>query len=144
MKKFTFSLDRVREWREKQFAIEEARLESLIAQRANVQLRRTVLEKEVEDTRRLVTQAPTVAARELQALDSFLRYAVVERGRISAALAESERRIVDQRSKLLEARRRLELLMKLRDKKWTAWNSELAHEIESQAGEAYLAQWNQR
>jgi flagellar export protein FliJ len=144
MKKFTFSLDRVREWREKQFAIEEARLESLIAQRANVQLRRTVLEKEVEDTRRLVTQAPTVAARELQALDSFLRYAVVERGRISAALAESERRIVDQRSKLLEARRRLELLMKLRDKKWTAWNSELAREIESQAGEAYLAQWNQR
>lgn len=141
MKKFTFTLERVREWREKQHAIEQARLETLLAERANIQLRRTLLEKEVEETRRLAAHAPEIAAPELQALDAFLRYAVIERGRIASALAGCERRIGEQQSRVLEARRRVELLKKLRAKKWTAWNAELAREIEAQAGEAFLAKW---
>lgn len=144
MKKFAFSLERVREWREKQLALQEAALQAKFAERARVELRRTRLESEVESTRRLIAHSPAVAAPDLQALDSFLRYAVAERGRIRTALTECERRIAEQRARVMEARRRLELLNKLREKKWTAWNTELAKEIEAQVSEAYLAQWGQQ
>jgi hypothetical protein len=58
------------------------------------------------------------------------------------ALPQNRRHI--QIVKRQRSRRRVELLDKLREKRWTAWNTELAREIEAQAGEAYLAKWSQR
>ena len=144
MKKFSFSLDRVREWREKQFALEEARLQQLFGERAGIQARSQSLNRESDESNRAVAYAPSVAAADLSALDAFRRYAVRERTRIQAALSDCGRRIIEQQKRVMEARRRLELLDKLREKRWTAWNTELAREIETQAGEAYLAKWSQR
>jgi hypothetical protein len=107
-------------------------------------LGRQALERETDDTNRAIAYAKSVVAADLVALDAFRRYAVRERARFHAALADCGRRIGEQQKRVMEARRRVELLDKLREKRWTAWNTELAREIEAQAGEAYLAKWSQR
>jgi flagellar export protein FliJ len=144
VKKFSFSLDRVREWREKQLTVEEARLQQLFGERATLELRRQALDHEAEETSRAIAYAASVVAADLRALDAFRRYAIQERARIRTALDDCARRIAEQQKLVMEARRRVELLDKLCEKRWTAWNTDLAREIEAQAGEAYLAKWSQR
>jgi flagellar export protein FliJ len=142
VKKFSFTLERVRQWREKQLAVEEARLQQLFSEKSLVEQRRALLEKEGQESAALVTRAASIQATELQAISAFRRYVIAQRSAIAAQLAECDRRIAEQQGKLLEARRKSELLARLKEKKWKMWNAELAREIETQAGEIFLAKWN--
>ena len=142
MKRFHFRLERIRQWREKQVALEEARLEQLYSGKTLVEQRLALLEKEGRESAALVTCSNSMRSVELQAVDTFRRYVVAQRAVIANLLADCEGRIAAQRSKLVEARRKLELLDKLKDRKWQAWNIELAREIETQAGELFLAKWS--
>ncbi len=140
MKKFTFTLERVRQWRENQVAIEQARVDELISQKSLVESRRLLLEREANDSAALVNRT-TAGATELRAIDAFRRYVIQQRSVLAASAADFEKRISEQRIKLMEARRRFELLDKLKEKKLTEWNRELAREIELQASELFLAKW---
>jgi flagellar export protein FliJ len=142
VKKFSFTLERVRQWREKQLAVEEARLQQLFSEKSLVEQRRALLEKEGQESASLVTRAASIQANELQAIDAFRRYVIAQRSAIRTLLTECDRRIAEQQGKLMEARRKSELLARLKEKKWKTWNAELAREIETQAGEIFLAKWN--
>jgi flagellar export protein FliJ len=142
MKKFTFTLDRVREWRERQAALEEARLEKLFAERTFVEHQRDLLEGEVLETATAVAHASAVTSVELTALDEFRRYAAAQRPVFARKLADCDARIAAQRQALTEAKRRFELLDHLRSKKRNKWNKEFAREIEMQASESFLAKWS--
>jgi hypothetical protein len=144
VKKFTFTLERVRQWREKQLNIEEAQLQKLFSEKSLVEDRRALLEREALESVGLVVRAVAVEASELQAIDGFRRYAAAQRIAIAGVLAACDKRIVEQRLKLMDARRNFELLTRLKEKKWKAWSAELARETEAQAGEIYLAKWNVR
>ncbi len=142
MKRFHFSLERIRQWREKQVALEEARLEQLYSEKALVEQRLALLEKEGRESAALVTCSHSLQSVELQAVDAFRRYVVAQREVIANLLTDCDGRIAAQRGKLVEAKRKAELLDKLKDRKWQAWNTELAREIETQAGELFLAKWS--
>lgn len=144
MKKFTFPLERVRQWREKQFALEEAHLQRLFSEKTLVEERRTLLEREGQESLAKVVRAAAVEASDLQAMDAFRRYVAAQRIVIAATLVECDRKISEQHLKLIEARRNFELLTKLKAKRRKAWSGELDRDIEAQAGEAYLAKWNQK
>ena len=90
----------------------------------------------------LVTTQHAMDYFELQAMDSFRRHVLAQRTVIRGLMAECDTRIEQQRAKVTEARRKAELLNKLKDRKWKAWNAELAKEIENQAGEIFLAKWS--
>jgi flagellar biosynthesis chaperone FliJ len=141
MKKFAFRLERVREWREKQLAMEEARLEQLYSEKVLVEQSLALLEREGRDSAAIVKRKTALEAFELQAADVFSRYVIAQRAVFAGKLAGCDRRIAEQRQRLIEARRKFELLGKLKDKQWKTWNAELAREIEIQAGEIYLAKW---
>ncbi len=141
MKKFTFTLERVRQWREKQIAMEQARLEKLFSERGLLESRRAMLEQEANASASLVHSNTAIAASELQAIDAFRRHVISQRRVIAAGIAEVDQRIAGQQRNLMEARRRFELLDTLKEKKLTQWNADFAREIEIQAGELHLARW---
>ena len=142
MKRFHFSLERIRQWREKQVALEKARLEQLHSEKTLVEQRLALLEKEGRESAALMTSAHSLRSVELQAIDAFRRYVGVQRSVIANLLVDCDSRIAAQRGKLMEARRKAELLDKLKDRKWRAWNIELTREIETQAAELFLAKWS--
>jgi flagellar export protein FliJ len=142
MKTFTFSLERVRQWREKQVTLEEAELQRLFSERSLLEERRKVLEQEARESATAVVRAKAIEALELQAIDAFHRYVVAQRAAIAAALEQCDQRIDAQRTKLLEAQRRFELLEKLKERKLKAWTAAFAREIEAQAGDLFLAKWS--
>jgi flagellar export protein FliJ len=142
MKRFDFPLERVREWREKQVAVEEAKLERLFAELSAIAAARAELDAEQARNEQLVVQAGGVTASDLQALDGFRRYVKAERGRIETLRADCSKRIEQQRAAILEARRRYELLGRLKQRSLRLWTAEMNRELEANAAEAYLAKWN--
>ena len=142
MKRFEFTLELIRQYREEQLAIEKIRLERLSAEKSLIEQSRALLEREAAESAAIVSRASSVDAIELQAVDAFRRHAIAQRIVFAKRLAGCDRRIEAQQRQLLEARRRCELLARLKDRKLKAWNEEFARELELQAGESYLAKWN--
>lgn len=142
MKEFAFTLERVRDWRARQVTLEQARLETIFAERASMEQRLALLEREARESAVEIGNARSFDATELQAVDGYRRYVASQRATIASKLAGIGDRIAAQQQRLIEARRKSELLAKLRDRKWKAWNAEFSREIEAGAGEAFLARWN--
>ena len=142
MKRFVFTLERVREWRQKQFAIEEAKLERLFSELGAIQAARVNVDEEQRRNDESVITAAGVTSLELRALDEFRRFARSERERLMRLEIDCGKRIAEQQALILEARRRCELLDRLKERKLRGWTAEFDREIEAQAAEAYLAKWN--
>lgn len=141
MKRFEFPLERVRQWREKQASIEEARMERLLAELQSVEARRAELEHERSSNELAVIRARSADSSELQAIEGFRRYVRAQHRVLSNARADCERKIEEQRQRIIEARREAQLLDKLKERRLTAWRIEFDKDIEAQAAEAYLAKW---
>src|SRR5690349_2246185 len=133
MKRFEFRLERVVAWREEQMAVEEAQLHQLQAESASLDARRLALDAEQAAAARALVRAATMTAEDLYREDGSRRYAARERERIAAQKTETERRIVDQRKRVLEARKKVELLNRLRAKRQASWIVEFDRELEQQA-----------
>jgi hypothetical protein len=142
MKAFQFQLERVRAWREKQLAIEEAQLERLFAEKALTEERRRLLDREAHDSQSAVCVAKFIEAPQLHALDAFRHFAAQQHKTLTQSLLVCDHRIAQQQQRILEARRRLELLNKLKERQLKTWTANLARELELQAGEIYLAKWS--
>lgn len=142
MKRFDFPLERVREWREKQAAVEEAKLERLLGELSAIEAARAELDREQDRNEQMIVRAEGVTALDLRALDGFRRYAKAERGRFENLRADCLKRIDAQRAVIMEARRRFELLDRLKQRNLRAWTADLNRELEANAAEAYLARWN--
>lgn len=139
MKAFRFPLERVLEWRARQVEIEEARLQALALEREGLAQRAADLEREVEEARRSVMAAGSPAVEELLALDRFHRYAVSQRARLAAATKDCEKRMAEQRTRVAEARRRQELLARLRQRRRAEWQAAFDREQDDLAAELHLA-----
>ncbi len=137
MKRFLFPLETARQWRNRQAEIEELRLQQLFVEKQRYQDRRGALDEELEKERRLVSDGP-VDVRQFLALDQFGAFVSREQQRLSAAIADCERRIETQRAALMEARRRFELIDRLKEKALGEWSAAGAKEQEDLAAELYL------
>lgn len=141
MKRFEFPLERVRQWREKRVSIEEARMERLTAELQAVETRRAELEQERSSNELAVMRTGAVDSAQLQAMEGFGRYVRAQRTVLANARIDCERKIAEQRQRIIEARREAQLLDKLRERRLTTWQIEFDKDIEAQAAEAYLAKW---
>jgi hypothetical protein len=139
MKRFDFPLERVRRWRREQASLEELKLQQLLAQKAALFAARCQIDRERADEEQQLFARPFLAGSELEALDSYSAYS---RGRVRH-LEDRERQcesqIVEQRNRLLEARRRFELLDKLHQQSLKTWQAALNKEYEDLAAESFLA-----
>jgi hypothetical protein len=138
MKRFEFRLERVAAWREEQLALEESRLHQFQAELRSLEARRAALESEEAASARALVTAASLTAEDLHREDQFRRYAARQRELMAAQKTVTERKINDQRARVLEARQKVELLKRLRAKRLAAWAAEFDRELEQQAAEAHL------
>jgi len=138
MKKFSFPLETARRWRERQAEMEEARLQTLFGQRQAIERRMAALDDELRVEHRRI-EGRSSDARELAMLDEFRIWVNREKQRLTAGRAECERRIAAQRATVVEARRRFQLVDRLKEKALIEWHAANAKEQEDMAAELYLA-----
>jgi flagellar export protein FliJ len=142
VKKFHFPLERVREWRETQARLEEAKLEKLNEERRAVEERMIELEREKSENETAVLGGESTDALALRALDEYRRFAKFRRSTLAREREDADAKAAAQRSRIIEAQRRVRLLEKLKARKAKLWHVSLDKEIEEQAAEAFLAKWN--
>jgi flagellar export protein FliJ len=141
VKKFHFPLERVRQWREKQVAVEQARLEQLHGDRGAIEERIAALGKERAANDAAVVGGGTADALSLRSLDEYRRFARYRHAALERERAECDQRIAAQQAVIMEAQRKVRLLDKLKSRKHKLWSAAFDREIDAQAAEAFLAKW---
>jgi hypothetical protein len=141
MKSFRFSLDRVLGWRKTQATLAESKLERLRADlRAIRQEENDVVQRQSQVESETVRSISVFGA-DLGALESVRRWARSEGCRLAAAAASLETAIAAQDREVVEARRRVLLLERLRERRLAGWKADFERELAELAGESAIAQW---
>lgn len=144
MKKFTFPLGRVMEFRRMQARAEEMRLENLYAELRAIDAREVALIQESLRAEKSLRAQASVTGFDLELFGARREAMKQERSRLDKARADCRRRIDAQLQVVAAKRRDVKLLEHLRDRRFEAWERNMHREVDQQAGEAYLAKWNRR
>jgi hypothetical protein len=139
MKRFNFPLERVRRWRSEQRSLEELKLQQLRAERQALADAKEQVQSDLAKTQQEILAQPSFEALELESLDSFRIHV---RGRvrdIENRERQWEAKVVEQRQRVIEARRQFELLDRLRQKALAEWRAAGDKEQETLAAEMFLA-----
>lgn len=142
MKRFHFSLERVRQWREEQVSAERLRLERLLEERLAIDSRIAALEREKSVSEKSVLAGRLVDAADLHSLDRFRRHTQTLQTQLRTEQGQCDQRIAAQRARIVEAQRNARLLDKVKERKLKAWQSSFDKEIDDQAAESHLARWS--
>jgi membrane-bound lytic murein transglycosylase MltF len=139
MKRFDFPLERVRQWRHEQAAVEEQKLQKLYTKLLAVDDARKRIEAEVEAAILAIRELPDSNPADRANLDNYREYSRQLLLRNSQNRLEIEGQIAKQRQAVIEARRSFELLDRLKQKAWAEWIAARDKEQEELAAELYLA-----
>ena len=144
MKTFHFPLERVLDWRRTQLEIEEARFRQAATTLAAVDHARAELAAGLVRAECEVRRAQAVSGIDLAALSAYRARARHESARLEGKRTECARALADRQAAMLEARRRLRLLERLKERRVAEWKAARDREVEETASESYLAQWGRR
>lgn len=139
MKRFRFPLETARRWRLEQLGFQELKLRQILTEKQALESAKQQIAREASLSTQGVLGQSSMPAAELENLDSFRQYS---RGRVrhlENQQKQCESRIIEQRDKVLEARRQFELLDRLRQKAWNQWRAAGNKEQEEMAAELFLA-----
>jgi hypothetical protein len=141
MKSFSFRLDRVMRLRETSLRAEEEKLEQLRRGADRIERDRDAAEQAFERSRDSVQSDSSLRGSHLRALDFYRERAARERvafARQMAVLAgETER----QNKAVVEARRALRLLERLRERRLAEWRAASDYELEALSADFSTSQW---
>jgi len=144
MKRFHFPLDNVLRWRQTSLEQEQEKLQRLFVedQRIGVAIEKTrtdavTAEQGIREQREMVST-------DLQSLAAFRVHLEQKRQGLTRRRAQHALVIEKQRQAVLEAERRFQLLVKLRDRRVSEWQYEAGRETETFAQEAFLGRWTAR
>lgn len=141
MKTFQFPLQKALNLRATQLGLAEAKFQEAAAAVAEADKQREMLLESQATAEAQVRRATTVAGEELAALDSFRRHARLDEKRLAQQRAVRVAALDERRGAMLEARRRLRLLERLKERRHAEWSAQAAKELEELASESYLACW---
>jgi flagellar export protein FliJ len=139
MKRFVFPLQRVLEFRRQEEEAERGRLEQLAAERARLERLAEELGEESRQERATCAGVRSLPAAELQQRYEGAAALLRARGRSLEEAKQTEGKRAEQLRIVLEARRRVRLLELLRGKKRSKHGRLADRELETLAGELYLA-----
>lgn len=139
MKRFQFPLERVRRWRSEQASVEELKLQQLRAEAARLAGAKSEIQSEAAQSARQVLAQPSMDALELTSLESYRLYLRRRIYELENLERQCEAKLVEQRRRVMEARRQFELLDRLHGKAWREWVAEGNKEQEQIAAEVFLA-----
>jgi flagellar export protein FliJ len=142
MKKFSFPLDRVLSWRQTQVRLAEAALARLNADLQKLELRIAAMGESVGAARSRFLEMPSAVPIEIAALEHFRLSTIAQTVHLQREAQSLEAKIAHQAEVLVGARRAAQLLERLREKRYAAWSSAAAKDVEQQAEESYLARFS--
>ncbi len=141
MKKFKFSLESLRRYRGTLFDREKAKLEALLLERHNLEKRIEQLQAELEQARQRIRLLALIPVEELAAFQSFSRHVDLQCQRLAEERKAVEERIAAQKEAMLEARRKVESLDRLKEKRYESWQKEADREFENTVNELVIARF---
>jgi hypothetical protein len=144
MKKFSFPLGRVMEFRRMQARVEEVKLEGLYAGLRAIDSREAVVTQQASQAEKALKSQAFVTGHDLELFSSYQLARKDEQKRIDKVRAECRKRIEAQLAVVAVKRREVKLLEKLKDQRFEKWEKEIFKEIDQQAEENYLSKWNAR
>ena len=139
MKRFDFPLEKVREWRRGQAELEEMKLQRLFGELREIEEGRRRVEDELAEASRQIRGQAVPNAVDLVNLDSFRLFTASRVLQIAAVQQQCQVQVDQQRQQLVEARRRYELLDRLKQKALADWRAQRDKEEEELAAELFLA-----
>jgi flagellar export protein FliJ len=145
MKRFEFTLERVRQWRQTQVDIEMTKLQALFEQMRELRDEAARLAGAVQEAEREMDAGAgageVLEPLALVGLDEFRMFARREQAVLARQQNELSGQIAAQRRRLIDARRDHRLLENLRARAFAAWERESDKETEALAGELFLSKW---
>lgn len=144
MKSFQFPLEKVLAFRKRQWEAEAALLESLIANRTHLESQRQRVQAAVDDAVKQISSSASVSSTslaEFRFAQASSREAIRQLDRAITSLFV---KITDQQRAFLHARRNYELVLRLREKRYTEWLRDVNRQEEADATESFLGRFTQR
>src|SRR5271157_814521 len=123
MTAFHFRLQKVLEWRRAQLEVEEIQYRRQLAALAELDRRQAEVAEAASAAERQVRAWNPLAGGELEALGDFRLHVQRQERELAASRIERRQQLERQHTLLLEARRRLRLLERLQQRRWTEWRS---------------------
>ncbi|MGB9612480.1 MAG: hypothetical protein ACPL7M_16015, partial [Bryobacteraceae bacterium] len=120
---------------------EQAKLERMLAEQRVLCERRQALEREDRMIRENLLKLQVLTSAELEAAAAFRRFAETEAAHLISLEGELATRLERQRKALLAARREVEVLEQLRERKYEDWRRELDRALEAQVADLVVARW---
>lgn len=142
MKRFSFQLDRVLDWKTVVAQQEQLTLDTLHREREGMTASLLALNNRIED---LSKDAHTAESGHELAYSAQARLALLrDRGRKEREHAACETRIVFQQGKLRTAETERRLVDKLKERSFTDWSAGVDRELEEVSSDLFLSGWNRR
>lgn len=144
MKKFSFSLARVLDWKRAQSRVEQAKLERLQGGLSALTGRIAAIgEEQARSERRLLSEG-SISGADLAALDAFKNAAAAECARLEQDCRGLRKGIQAQTQIALQKQRDVRLLEKLEQRRLAGWKSALSKETAAEAEELHLARFGRK
>jgi|SRR5579863_1343597 len=141
MKAFAFRLEKVLRWREAKVELEQFQLSRLAAECAQWDRALARLDDERSEAEKTVLASGSVGGGELGALARFKERLKQDKQTALGRRQECERKMEEQRGRLLTARREFRLLDRFRQVRRAEWERLIDREFEALAAENHLARW---
>ena len=139
MKRFQFRLQRVLDLRRQQADLERAQLRKLLTACERVEQDIRALDTALQEARAHVRHAPSSAGEDYIALSYFESHVQRRTATLEARRLQLQRQVAEQRTRLLEAERKLKLLENLEARRRSEWTVERDKELETLGAESHLA-----
>lgn len=141
MKAFQFRLQRVLQLRESEAKTEEAALEKLYAERTRLEQERDALTESLVRMSGATQGQQFLHPSQLVALDRFKDHVKREMTVFAQKLEAHQGKIDKQKARVVEARGRVKLMEKLREKRREEWQAASDRELDEVASDFSAAQW---
>ncbi len=141
MTAFKFRLERVLQLKSAQLRTEEFKLEALVAQRTHMQAEIDAADLYLLRERHSIEAATYSNSGQLLAFEHYKRRAGKDRTEALKKLAAHDETMEKQQAVIVEARRGVLLLEKLKEKRRVDWQAEADKEMEALAADFSAAQW---
>jgi hypothetical protein len=144
MKTFQFRLASVVRIREMQLRVEEAKLEQLFSQKARIEAELENLQQSLAQSWNVSKTRPTLLRSDLSAMNALVEQSKRDGARFRTRLAAQEELISKQHSVVVEIRRNLRLLEKLKLKRQSEWQVEADRELAALVDDTINARWSRQ
>ena len=141
MSTFQFPLQRVLSWRETQLSIEEADLDRLRFELKTVETALEDLASREAIENEVFQVARSLSGAELAGLANAREWMVRERKRIQSRIADCLRGIELRTAAVTEARRKVRLMERLKERRRVSWTLEANRCLEELASDSAIAAW---